>query len=273
MTQASPVPQTVVINGRRLSWAQEHYPGFWDNVARGAWEPQTYRAVDRHVTPDTVVVDIGANIGAITLYAAERAARVISFEPDPLSYAMLLANIDANPALAGRITPIAKAVHASKTPIRFGSQRSGGDSMSSAVLPDLETVWTVETVTPDQLDGMLPPRHIPVFVKMDIEAGEYDLVPAAAALWRRPNLTLLLSTHQSVLTRFTPGTAIRRRTRRLFAALRDYEVGLNRHHGVERRIGLSLLHRFGLAAPLSGEDWLFTRRVLRTGRTSPACRP
>src|SRR5215210_5961012 len=138
----------VVINGIRINWVKEHYEGFWGKVQRGEWEPETYREIDRNVTAETIFLDFGANIGAITLYAAHKASRVICLEPDPISHANLLANIQANPDIAGKISVIAKAAHRSRDAIRFGSQRSGGDSMSSAILPDLKTVWTVETLIP-----------------------------------------------------------------------------------------------------------------------------
>ena len=70
--------------------------------------------------------------------------------------------------------------------------------MSSTILPDPKTVWTVETITPREISAMLP-KQSEIFVKMDIEGGEYDLIPAARALWDRRNLTLLVQTHQNVL--------------------------------------------------------------------------
>lgn len=79
----------LVIRHIRLNWVKEHYEGFWDKVESGEWEPQTYREIDRHVGPDTIFIDFGANIGAITLFAAHKAAQVICFEPDPVSCAML----------------------------------------------------------------------------------------------------------------------------------------------------------------------------------------
>jgi len=252
--------QQVTINGTRLNWTAEHYDGFWGRVERGEWEPQTYREIDRHVGVDTVVLDLGANIGAITLYAARKAARVICFEPDPLSRANLTANIAVNPDIAGKITVIAKAVHAGAGEIRLGSQASGGDSMSSTILPDVKTSWLVETITPHEINAMLPQDPVPVFVKMDIEGGEYDLIPAARPLWERRNLTLLVQTHQDVLARWMDRDTIRSMTARMFTALRDYAV--QRVYPDERRrhLGLLLLHRLGRAAPLEGHDWLFTRR-------------
>ena len=107
---------------------------------------------------------------------------------------------------------------------------------------------------------MLPPDPVPVFVKMDIEGGEYDLIPAARPLWERRDLTLLLQTHQDVLGRWMDRDTIRSMTARMFAALRDYAVHRVHPGETRRHLGLSLLHRLGRAAPLEGHDWLFTRR-------------
>ena len=53
--------------------------------------------------------------------------------------------------------------------------------------------------------------------------------------------------------------AIRFKTRTMFAALRNYEVRQVGANKTTRNVSLSLLHRWGLAAPLTGYDWLFTR--------------
>ncbi len=76
---------TATINGRSLHWADEHYEGFWASAERGDWEPHTFRTLDRHLNPDATVIDVGAHIGVISLYAATIAKRVISLEPDPIS--------------------------------------------------------------------------------------------------------------------------------------------------------------------------------------------
>ena len=42
------------------------------------------------------MLDIGANQGFFTCYAAHRGARVYAFEPNPESYDMLLSNVNTN---------------------------------------------------------------------------------------------------------------------------------------------------------------------------------
>lgn len=48
------------------------------------------------VGPEDIVIDIGANIGAHTVWFAQRAQHVIAFEPQRLVYQMLCANLVVN---------------------------------------------------------------------------------------------------------------------------------------------------------------------------------
>ncbi len=99
---------------------------------------------------------------------------------------------------------------------------------------------------------MLPPDPVPVFVKMDIEGGEYDLIPAARPLWERRDLTLLLQTHQDVLGRWMDRDTIRSMTARMFAALRDYAVHRVHPGETRRHLGLSLLTPAGTGRAARG---------------------
>ena len=61
-----------------------------------AWEPETFRILDRILPTADVVFDVGANSGLFALYAAlERPqCRVLAFEPTPSSSASLARNIE-----------------------------------------------------------------------------------------------------------------------------------------------------------------------------------
>jgi FkbM family methyltransferase len=62
------------------------------------WAYRKYDYFGYRVAPGDVVVDVGANIGAFSLYAATvcRASRVISFEPFPANYKLLANNVAQN---------------------------------------------------------------------------------------------------------------------------------------------------------------------------------
>jgi FkbM family methyltransferase len=61
-------------------------PEFGQHIARDAtWEPHIVATIRNHLRPGNVFVDIGANVGVMSLYAAIAVGpqgKVISFEPD-----------------------------------------------------------------------------------------------------------------------------------------------------------------------------------------------
>ncbi len=65
----------------------------------GGWEPDTAATIDKLVPVGGVVLDVGANIGFVTLVLAGRvgpSGRVIGFEPTAWTYRRLCANVDLN---------------------------------------------------------------------------------------------------------------------------------------------------------------------------------
>jgi FkbM family methyltransferase len=58
-------------------------------------EPETLRWIDRFADDD-ILMDIGANVGIYSLYAASRGHHVIALEPDALNFALLNLNIMDN---------------------------------------------------------------------------------------------------------------------------------------------------------------------------------
>jgi hypothetical protein len=77
---------------------------FWAKVDSGRWEPDTYALFDDLITPDSLFLDIGAWIGSTALYAAQKSAKAIAFEPDPIAFSSLSANalLNADAVWAGR---------------------------------------------------------------------------------------------------------------------------------------------------------------------------
>src|SRR5262249_10686961 len=70
------------------------------------FEKSTKRALRSLVQPGSVILDVGANIGAHTLYLAQLvgpSGQVMAFEPTDFAFRKLTRNIELNPSLAPRI--------------------------------------------------------------------------------------------------------------------------------------------------------------------------
>ena len=71
--------------------------------------------------------------------------------------------------------------------------------MSSTLFADGKKSWEVETTTIEQLIETEKLQKEKIFVKMDIEGGEYELIPTLKALFRRHAVVLFLSIHTGFL--------------------------------------------------------------------------
>ena len=149
-----------------------------------AWEPQTFSVLRRFAASDASYIDIGAWIGPTALFAASLAKRVYAIEPDPVAHAELVSNVQLNPELAPRLVCSEVCITASNgfTPLYTGGMYYGpanelGDSMSSiAGTGSVQPSTMVEGLT---LGNFMAAHQIDDcnFIKMDVEGGEYELIP------------------------------------------------------------------------------------------------
>jgi FkbM family methyltransferase len=243
--------------GGRTIYVADDQPTFWDRVEAGRWEPQTLAVIDRLVDGRTTFVDLGAWVGPTTLHAAAAARRIIAVEADPAALDQLRRNLAANPDLARRVEVVPRAVHARDGHVTLGARRKPGDSMSSTLLGDADRTWQAATVTPRELAAMLGADER-VVVKIDIEGGEYDLLPALAPLLDRA-AAVLVSFHPTLLAAAASDAGeAARRTRAALAALAGFRA---------QALDAKTAWRAGLAplllkwrGSLAYDDWLFTRR-------------
>jgi FkbM family methyltransferase len=165
----------VKINGRAIRVADDQ-PTFWAKVEAGRWEPDIFNFIDDHVDETTTFLDCGAWIGPTSLYAAFRARRVVGVEADPAALDQLRRNLAANPELAAKIEVVPRALSSAPGIVTMGARRKPGDSMSSVLLAQAERIWQVDAITPGELAARLP-QDGPLVVKIDLEGGEYGLLP------------------------------------------------------------------------------------------------
>lgn len=219
-------PRALSLRGRGLVVTDDK-PTFWDKAAAGAWEPELLDALERTVRPGDVMLDIGAWVGPTGLFAALLGASVVCVEADPRAVELLRGNIAANAALARRMQVIARAASPHQGPLRLGAPRKPGDSMSSALHADLANAWEVETVQPDSLIATaLSAGKGSLVIKIDIEGGEYELLPALAPLLPRDRTRALIAAFHPSLLREAgrSAAALQEATRQCVRALQGWDA-------------------------------------------------
>lgn len=166
---------------------------FWRSVSQGRWESETFAILDRFLKPDLDFIDIGAWIGPLTLYAAGRSRRVLAVEPDFHAYRCLLENLELN-RLRNIVT--FQAALGARTEIRRMTVMEGQPGNSLTRLTDREDGDTFEVPGLSWTDwARLANLGKVSLLKIDIEGGEFELLPAMMEFLAKRKTPLLLSLH------------------------------------------------------------------------------
>ena len=124
--------RTIILRGRQFTVDEDEsciHQLFWDEVENGHWEPYTFDAVDKYLSAGGVLLDVGAWLGAVSLYAAAGGAQCHAIEPDPVAYEMFWRNVRANPEF--KIVASTGAIADRAGTLRLGSVDGLGSSMTS----------------------------------------------------------------------------------------------------------------------------------------------
>ena len=178
------------------------FDAFWSYVNIDQWEPTTFAILETFIQSDSVAIDIGAWIGPTTLFAAQLGERILAVEPDPGAFAMLEANVAANPGLASRVTLSSACIAPADGPLRMGSRSSqaGGDGASSLLYADSDVGWNVEGIHLDTACARHGVDRIDV-LKIDVEGAESLLIPSIRDRLCADMPTLILSMHPHFMRR------------------------------------------------------------------------
>jgi FkbM family methyltransferase len=173
-----------------------------------AFDPMLLRFCDEYVQKDSVVWDVGANLGILALAAAQRGGEVLAIEPDNWLYSLLCRSkehkanqhlsfeplcvaIAAEPGTA-RLA-IAKRGRASNFLEKFEGRSQTGGVRSTSLVPVLT------------LDLLLREHRKPDLVKIDVEGAEAEVLEGATAILSEARPTILIEvgrdTGESVINR------------------------------------------------------------------------
>jgi FkbM family methyltransferase len=174
------------LGGRQLLYATPNRVTAWRASTLMTKEPSTIEWLDA-ITPGEILVDVGANVGMYTIYAAVmRDARVFAFEPESQNFALLCRNIALN-RVADRVTawPCAISDRPGLDRLHISEFVAGGSchSFGEAVNFNLEAArfpfvqGSLAVTLDDQIAaGIVPQPH---HIKIDVDGFEHRVVAGA----------------------------------------------------------------------------------------------
>jgi len=146
----------------------------------GGYEDDTLAIVRKLVRPGDICLDIGANVGAVTIALADQvgtAGRVYSFEPGPSFQERLRSNLLLNPSIASVVIPDGRALSIANTKLKWqlsttahGTATTYENGMdSSAPVVEVEAIRIDDHPTLKSLARLN-------FIKLDVDGLEYEIL-------------------------------------------------------------------------------------------------
>ena len=124
--------------------------------------------------PDDIVIDVGGHIGIFAIDCVQRGADVISFEPNPESYELMLKNVETND-WEHRIAVYKQAIATTegKAILYLDDVNPGSHSLVKECVdhPGNNKI-EVDTVTLDSVTKNFEVK----LLKLDCEGSEYDII-------------------------------------------------------------------------------------------------
>lgn len=164
---------------------------YWGWIEEGRYNREL-SVYDAHLQAKHTFVDLGAWVGAHSLYASATAHKVVSVEPDPVAFDILAVNIPED------VTPIRKAISDKPGVVTMGSGLLGASttrtnpSAGSGIGPWVEgQTFEVECIT---LRELVKDLADPLFIKIDVEGSE-EAILKDLELFAERKPTVLIELH------------------------------------------------------------------------------
>ena len=150
------------------------------NIVAG-FEPEVIGIVQKHVKSGMVALDIGANVGAISIALADKvgpSGMVFSFEPGPGTFSRLNRNLSLNPSITSIISPQNMGC-AEKNSVMVYHELA--HARGNAILGDLDAKWEAyesHQVNVIKIDSFVTEKRIRKvdFMKIDVERMEFNVL-------------------------------------------------------------------------------------------------
>ncbi len=170
----------------------------------GSFEPNEFAFLDRVLKPGMVFVDVGANDGYYTLFAARRVGpggRVVAVEPSSRERAHLERNLARNGIGNVEVVPAALGAAAGHADLHLAHGAHTGHNTLGSFAHDDVVPARIERVSLETLDAVvarLALPHVDV-VKIDVEGGEANVIAGARTVLSSMRPLIMMEMNDSAL--------------------------------------------------------------------------
>jgi len=194
------------------------YAGFpndylFDLIRKGSPFPDDYvrKEIDRYVTPRSVCVDVGANLGYVSVYLSKRAKRVYSLEPQPVVFLQLCCNLFLNGCT--NVTPINAA--ATEHPARMGFAEYQSGWVGTNDLSRYDAMRSIGSISLKESDSgimrgerldHLVHDHVD-FIKIDTQGADVDVILGSSGIVERDR-PIIVFEYEDDLSRINYGRTL-----------------------------------------------------------------
>lgn len=147
-------------------------------------EPELLHVIEKEIKPGMIVVDLGANIGYLSLIMADLMKGkgfLHCIEPDPRNIKLLTYNIKVNKYNFMQMYPLAISNKKGKSNFCLGSS-----SNLSSMTKTKNTKGKIE-VKVNTLTNFFKHKDFPNFIKTDIEGAEVEMMDGAYEMFKENN--------------------------------------------------------------------------------------
>ncbi len=155
----------------------------------GCYEPNEFCLLDRILEPGMTFVDLGANMGLYTLFAARKVApkgMVLAIEPSSRDFQRLKRNVEANALPNVRLLQMAVFDRPSEADLLIAAEARSGHNTLGAFSYDTPLAKK-ERVRLERLDDIIQQEGFEGLdvIKLDIEGAEYSALQGATQTLER----------------------------------------------------------------------------------------
>jgi len=170
----------------------------------GSFEPNEFALLDRVLRPGMTFIDVGANDGYYTLFAARRVGRlgrVVAVEPSTRERVHLRRNVKRNSLDNVSIVAAALGASNSVADLRLAHGVHAGHNTFGRFAHDGVQADSLEQVSVETLDKVVANLDLSRvdFIKIDVEGAEASVIDGARTVLTKMRPMILLEVNDSAL--------------------------------------------------------------------------